>query len=129
MSLRDAILSNPFMTGECPTGLFFDPVIGELRSYLPPEVRVTTLALCLYSAGLTPHSWAREGQWMVAASREQERDLYVAVASAQVSRSMAFSVGLTEALLEAESMARESGRRLVDPETGAPMFPDEETLQ
>lgn len=108
-TVRDLMLRNPFMTGDIPVHLWAEPVIGELRSYLPPEARVTTMAICLYSAGLPPASWrCREPEWP-----EMHDNDFVQRAAEDLRRRALFGIGLMEALDEAREMAASQGRTLV----------------
>lgn len=95
-------------TGHIPAELFPPPLSGELRSYLPPEARVTELAIMLYLAGITPWSWAREPDWLRAhdpdITREQIADKAV--------HDWLFGCALDAALAEAEGLANASGRTL-----------------
>lgn len=126
--LLAAIRANPFMTGDVPAHIYAPPNIGELRSYLPPEARVTTLAILLYAAGVTPWSWAREPDWLIAATPEETLEIVLDNTARAVYADTQKTLGLLDALMDAEVMARESGKRLYDPTTMTPLFPDEETL-
>jgi hypothetical protein len=128
--LTAAIRANPFMTGYIPPEIYSPPMIGELRSYLPPESRVTALAIFLYAAGVTPWSWAREPDFIVDADPDRAVAMHIEAGIAQLEAHMRASLGLMDAVMEAELLARESGKRLYDPTTMTPLFPDEQdTLQ
>lgn len=127
-ALTAALLQTNFFTGHVPPEVVPAPFVGELRSYLPPEARVTKLALMLYCAGITPWSWAREPDWLIthddraidlAAQRAGDAALHIGQAS----------FGLLDAVHDAESWLNERGQYLADPNTGERLFPaNEETL-
>lgn len=128
-ALQYALNQSLFMTGHLPDDIVSEPAIGELRSYLPPEARVTALALSLYVVGVTPWSWAREPDWLESHDHNDAIDIAAANAGHAAFRIAARSVGLSFAVADAESWLNERGQYLADPETGERLFDQQqETL-
>lgn len=103
-------------TGHIPRDLFPPPLYGELRSYLPPEARVATLAIMLYAAGVTPWSWAmREPDWLLGPDPDVVTAQRVQYAADKAAHDKAMADAMLGALREARIMAATQGRELVLP--------------
>lgn len=107
---------NSLATGHIPPEFFPPPRYGELRSYLPPEARVSTLAIMLYCAGITPWSWVwRESDWLLGHDPEVVTAQRVKYAADEVAHKLLMEWSLQDALVEAEKLAQASGRTLFTP--------------
>ena len=128
-------------TGHIPVEFFPPPLYGELRSYLPPEARVSMLAIMLYAAGIKPWSWVlRESDWLLGHDPDVVLGQKIQYAADKAAHELALNTALNDAIAEAERMAQAGGRSLfvgtdrdgqslwvgTDHETGERMFGDGE---
>ena len=96
-----------------PASYFPPNVCGELRSYLPPDCRVSFLALAIYCGGITPWSWVmREPDWLLGHDPDVVTEQRVSYAAAEVAHKLRMEWALQDALADAEQLAKASGRTL-----------------
>ncbi len=108
-------------TGHVPPEFFPVPLYGELRSHLPPEARVSMLAIMLYAADVTPWSWAmREPDWLLGHDPDVVTAQRIGYAADKAAHEMLFSVALVEAIEDARQFAASNGYTLIDTEEPAP---------
>jgi hypothetical protein len=107
---------NSLATGVMPASYFPPNVYGELRSYLPPDCRVSFLALAIYCGGITPWSWVmREPDWLLGHDPDVVTAQRVKYAADEVAHKLLMEWSLQDALVEAEKLAQASGRTLFTP--------------
>ena len=108
-------------TGHVPPEFFPVPLYGELRSHLPPEARVSMLAIMLYAADITPWSWVmREPDWLLGHDPDVVTAQRIGYAADKAAHEMLFSVALVEAIEDARQFAASNGYTLIDTEEPAP---------
>jgi hypothetical protein len=106
-------VNNSLATGHIPPEFFPPPRYGELRSHLPPEARVATLAIMLYAAGITPWSWIwRESDWLLGHDPDVVTAQRVSYAADEIAHKLRMEWALQDALADAEQLAKASGRTL-----------------